>query len=225
MTTAIVRAEIADIQHRGPAVAMRLVSDVATATRTIVEASAMNLGGRKYVRVEGWQAIAAAHGCTVSADLVEVIEGGVRAVASVRRLDDGTELGRAEGFVGTDERSWQSRPMFARRAMAQTRAISRACRSAFAHVVVAMNALGARLETTPAEEMPEEEQRAEHAGPASPASLVSILDEIKAASTVEELAEVGRRVKALHGMSRDQLDDLRAAFVARKHGLSAGASA
>jgi hypothetical protein len=42
------------------------------------------------------------------------------------------------------------RPDYAIRAMAQTRAISRACRSAFAHVVVMMNA---GLETTPAEEM------------------------------------------------------------------------
>jgi hypothetical protein len=37
--------------------------------------------------------------------------------------------------------------------MAQTRAISRACRSAFAHVVVMMNA---GLSTTPAEEVPME---------------------------------------------------------------------
>jgi hypothetical protein len=45
---------------------------------------------------------------------------------------------------------WAKRPMFARRAMAQTRAISRACRSAFAHVVILIDR---SLGTTPAEEM------------------------------------------------------------------------
>jgi hypothetical protein len=72
-------------------------------------------------------------------------------------LIDGAILGQAEGFVGTDEKMWAGRPMYARRAMAQTRAISRACRSAFAHVVVAMNAgHGTKYSTTPAEEVPAE---------------------------------------------------------------------
>ena len=45
---------------------------------------------------------------------------------------------------------WAKRPEFAKRAMAQTRGISRACRSAFSHVVTLMDA---GLMTTPAEEM------------------------------------------------------------------------
>jgi len=68
----------------------------------------------------------------------------------VVRVADGKLLVQAEGFVGDDEQTWAKRPMFARRAMAQTRAISRACRSAFAFVVTLMDA---GLETTPAEEM------------------------------------------------------------------------
>ena len=45
---------------------------------------------------------------------------------------------------------WQKRPVYARRAMAQTRASSRVCRSAFSHCVVLIDR---NLGTTPAEEM------------------------------------------------------------------------
>jgi hypothetical protein len=66
-------------------------------------------------------------------------------------MSDGAEIARAEGFLGDDESVWAKRPVYARRAMVQTRAISRACRSAFAHVVVLIDA---NLSTTPAEEIP-----------------------------------------------------------------------
>jgi hypothetical protein len=75
-------------------------------------------------------------------------------------MSDGQLISTAEGFVGEDEAVWfggqvdnksyPKRAEYAIRAMAQTRAISRACRSAFAHVVVMMNK---GLATTPAEEV------------------------------------------------------------------------
>jgi hypothetical protein len=68
-------------------------------------------------------------------------------------MDTGVVICEAEGFVGDDERTWAKRDEFAKRAMAQTRAISRACRSAFAFIVTYMDA---GLETTPAEEVPAE---------------------------------------------------------------------
>ena len=142
--------------------AFRASTDAATICKEIVVATATNIQGRKYVCVEGWQAIAVAHGCTASARGVERIDGGVRAVGEVRRMSDGAVIAEAEGFVGEDEPTWFGGPSrgktlpkradYAIRAMAQTRAISRACRSAFAHVVVMMNA---GLSTTPAEEVPD----------------------------------------------------------------------
>ena len=159
--------------------AYRASTDAAELCKGIVVASAMVIGDRKSVKVEGWQAIAIAHGCTGSARDVERIEGGVRAVGEIRRMSDGAIIAEAEGFVGEDEPTWfggtvekdewtgpkgnrhktgktitvvlPKRADYAIRAMAQTRAISRACRSAFAHVVVMMNA---GLSTTPAEEVP-----------------------------------------------------------------------
>lgn len=143
--------------------AYRASTDAAELCKAIVVATSSNIQGRRYVSVEGWQAVARAHGCAVGATDVEKIEGGVRAVGEVRDLLTGALVAKAEGFVGEDEPTWYGgesrgkklpkRPDYAIRAMAQTRAMSRACRSAFAHVVVMMNA---GLSTTPAEEVPAE---------------------------------------------------------------------
>ena len=137
-----------------PAHLMRRATDVAGVSRDIVMKTAITIQGRKYVKVEGWQAIAIAHGCVASSRDVERVDSGFRAIGEVRRINDGTVLATAEGFVGDDEvKTWGQRPEYAKRAMAQTRAISRACRSAFAHVVVLIDS---NLSTTPAEEVPDE---------------------------------------------------------------------
>jgi hypothetical protein len=141
----------------------RQSTDAAHMCGAIVKQTASNIQGRKYVSVEGWQAIAIAHGCAAGSRDVQKVEGGVRAIGEVRRMDDGQLIATAEGFVGEDEPTWYGgknkwgkeqpkRPDYAIRAMAQTRAISRACRSAFAHVVVMIDA---GLSTTPAEEVPD----------------------------------------------------------------------
>ena len=131
----------------------RQATEIAAICKDIVTKTAQNIQGRKYVRVEGWQSIANAYGCVASAKDVERVETGFRAIGQVRRMDSGIVICEAEGFVGDDERTWSKRDEFAKRAMAQTRAISRACRSAFAFIVTYMDA---GLETTPAEEVPAE---------------------------------------------------------------------
>jgi hypothetical protein len=155
------------VQHSGAAL-YRVSTDAAALCRDIVLATASNIQGRKYVQVEGWQAIALAHGCAASSgDVIRLDDGSVSATGKVIRIDTGTLIASAEGYVGADEPTWfggavtdrwgktkvlPKRADYAIRAMAQTRAISRACRSAFAHVVVMMNV---GLSTTPAEEVPE----------------------------------------------------------------------
>lgn len=158
-------AETALVPHDPrPVDIYRMSTDAASVCRDIVIASATTIQGRSFVSVEGWQAIAIAHGCAAGARDVERVEGGVRAIGEVRRMSDGQLIAQAEGFVGEDETTWyggtdkrgkkhDKRNDYAIRAMAQTRAISRACRSAFAHVVVMMKA---GLSTTPAEEVPHE---------------------------------------------------------------------
>jgi len=156
--------ELATIPETGASL-FRVSTDAAGLCKAIVVETARNIQGRKYVQVEGWQAIAIAHGCTASSgEVKKTEEGGFSAIGKVIRMDTGMVIASAEGYVGPDEPTWfggknqygkdlPKRPDYAIRAMAQTRAISRACRSAFAHVVVMMNA---GLSTTPAEEVPAE---------------------------------------------------------------------
>lgn len=164
------------IQNNNPMENIRQSTDVAGACKEIVTKTAISIQGKKYVPVEGWMSIATAHGCVASISKVESVEGninfvrGYKATAEIRRMTDNMLISTAEGFVGEDEPVWfggesevydkqtkrkvkkilPKRPDFAIRAMAQTRALSRVCRSAFAHIVVLMDA---GLSTTPAEEM------------------------------------------------------------------------
>ena len=148
----------------------RQATDVAGVCKEIVVKTACEIDGRRYVKVEGWSAIAVAHGCIATVRSVTEDDKGVKAIAEIRRQSDGAVLTTAEGSVGKDEPVWYGGKMmcwnkikrireekdmpkradFAIRAMAQTRAISRACRTAFSHVVVLMKE---GLETTPAEEV------------------------------------------------------------------------
>lgn len=155
--------EIATIRPASNVEAYRASTDAAELCKAIVVATSSTIQKRRYVSVEGWQAVARAHGCAAGARDVEHVPGGVRAIGEVRDILTGQLIATAEGFVGEDEPVWYGggkdkwgkpyakRPDYAIRAMAQTRAMSRACRSAFAHVVVMMNA---GLQTTPAEEVP-----------------------------------------------------------------------
>lgn len=155
--------ELTIIPKDDAVVLTRRSSDVAGLCKEIVLKTSLAIQGRKYVRVEGWQSIATAHGCVAGCRDVERIQGGFRAIGELRRMSDSSIIATAEGFVGEDEPTWfggqtsngktlPKRPDYAIRAMCQTRAISRVCRSAFAHVVVLMDA---GLSTTPAEEVPD----------------------------------------------------------------------
>lgn len=157
-----------------PGLQMRQATDVAGVCGEIVKRTAITIQGKRYVKVEGWMAIATASGCVAGATNVQDVDGGVSATGELRKISDGTLLATGDGFVGEDEPTWfggekkvrdkttetgwairelPPRPMYAIRAMAQTRAISRVCRSAFAHVVVLIDS---NLSTTPAEEIPDD---------------------------------------------------------------------
>jgi hypothetical protein len=144
---AIVESESSQKQ---PSVLIRLATDVATVCKAVVVSTAIEIDGKRYIPVEGWATIAAAYGCAPSIREVFEEERGIRAIAELRRAD-GTIVASAEGFCGLDEPKWSNRALYARRGMAQTRAISRVCRTAFAFVVTLMQA---GLQTTPAEEIP-----------------------------------------------------------------------
>jgi hypothetical protein len=152
--------ELATVRHAAADVdAYRASTEAANLCKEIVVATSSNIQGR-YVAVEGWQAIATAHGCTLGARDVERVDGGVRAsarsgacrTASLSPLPRvlSARTKRRGSAAQSRGKTLPKRADYAIRAMAQTRAMSRAGRTAFAHVVVMMNA---GLATTPAEEM------------------------------------------------------------------------
>lgn len=123
-------------------------------------------GGRKHVRVEGWQTLGAMTGH--SARIVwcreyDHAERGSGWEARAEVLDGlGNVVGAGEGMCLRTEKRWEKADEFAVRSMAQTRAISRALSSVLRHVVVLAGYQG-----TPAEELPQEPaaQRARRQAP------------------------------------------------------------
>lgn len=196
----------------------RAATNAAGICREAVLKTAIKIQGRRYVGVEGWQTIANSFGCVASAHNVEKVEGGIRAIGQIKRLSDGLVIAEAEGFVGDDEKTWASRPQYARRAMAQTRAMSRAARSAFAFVITLMDA---GLETTPAEEMvgvidhkPPVEVR-----PSKDAIFEKAREAIARAESVDRLVEISDRLKAVASESQitqQQLEILREEMAERE---------
>jgi len=105
--------------------------------------------GKRYVRVEGWLALAVMLGCVPrEASVTRREDGTYEALVELVRMSDGAVLTRASAECGMDEKKWASGPDYARRSMAATRATSKACRLAFSWVMVL-----AGFEATPSEEM------------------------------------------------------------------------
>jgi len=118
----------------------------------------IQLQGKSYVQVAGATLLANAMGYTVREVEVKRVDfgGGIsgwEATAEILDLDTGIIIGRGSGIVTDDEKPWGSRPQFARRAMASTRAAGRALRLSLGHLFCY---LGDKVATTTAEEMPED---------------------------------------------------------------------
>lgn len=114
-----------------------------------------NIKGKEYPRVEAWQMIATMVGATPFLEWSRPIDQGYEARVVVRDRD-GRDICAGEGQCTRHENTWKGRDDYAIRGMAQTRACSRALRSALGFVMTL-----AGYEATPAEEM--EERRAKGA--------------------------------------------------------------
>ena len=212
--------ELVTIKPGADVQAYRASTEAANLCQEIVLATSVTIQRRQYVPVEGWQAIAIAHGCAAASRDVERVDGGIRAVGEVRRMADGQLISTAEGFVGEDEAVWfggqidnksyPRRPEYAIRAMAQTRAISRACRSAFAHVVVMMNK---GLATTPAEEVYDAEtgQILQNIGPQKVPGITKIKERLGKMMTAGDAVTSADEFSALVKANKDDLKAIREA--------------
>lgn len=103
--------------------------------------------GKKFVGVEGWTTLATMLGVTAREVKTSEKDGIYTAIVELVRMSDGACISRASAECG-DEKPWNTRPRYARRSMAQTRATGKACRLAFSWI---MSLAG--YEVTPAEEM------------------------------------------------------------------------
>ena len=128
-----------------------------TAVREVVQTHYMNrIQGRAYLMGAGAQAIATALGYTTGIESVrhvpatDDLPGYWEATATV--MQSGQVVGRGVASVFDDERPWNTRPHFARQAMAQTRATGRALKGVMGWACAIIGA-----ETSLAEEMPQDD--------------------------------------------------------------------
>lgn len=149
-TTDIVLAkpgERSDIQLRAAGHVARYVNDHLV----------VSLQGKRYVTVAGATMIASACGYSVRETssryqpAQEPLPGFWEVEAEVLDLETGQVVGRGKGIVADDEPRWGKAPIFAKRAMASTRAAGRALRLCIGHVFVA---LGKGVQSVTLEEMP-----------------------------------------------------------------------
>jgi hypothetical protein len=108
-----------------------------------------NIKGKNFVRVEGWATMGAMLGILPrERSVVEHENGDFEATVDLIRSSDGAIIGSGSAIVGSDESTWASRPRYARRSMAITRASGKAFRLGFSWIMTL-----AGYEPTPAEEM------------------------------------------------------------------------
>ena len=112
-------------------------------------------GQSEHVKSEGWQLAGSLMGFTVSeGPAVELPDGSYEAIVELRSIATGKTLATASARCGVDEPNWRSKPKYARRSMAYTRAIGRAYAQNFRWLIHLAGYSG-----TPAEEMEDLEQR------------------------------------------------------------------
>jgi hypothetical protein len=133
-----------------PAALMSGASEMAGELAKMIEAQRLwdPINGKKYVKVEGWTTLAVMMGVVAREVQTTENDGIYTAVVELVRMSDGACISRASAECG-EEKPWCTRPRYARRSMAQTRATGKACRLAFSWV---MSLAG--YEPTPLEEMP-----------------------------------------------------------------------
>lgn len=155
MSDQLAIAEQGSIALANPATYVRQATRLATELAAVINSQKLfaPIQGRKYVTVEAWTLLAnmlGVHPIVVWSRRIDQGEEteGWEARVEVRN-GSGDLIGAGEAMCTRQEKTWGPRDDFALRAMAQTRAISRALRNPLGFVVKL-----AGYESTPAEEMP-----------------------------------------------------------------------
>jgi hypothetical protein len=140
-----------------PADVLKVGAEIATPLAKFIKDRnlSVRLGNKDYVVAEAWNTLGVMMGVTPHEVGVEDNDGIFTAHVELRRVSDGKALASASAECGSDDEkdkwgkpTWASRPRYARRSMAITRATAKAGRMAFGWVM-----LMAGYQATPAEEM------------------------------------------------------------------------
>jgi hypothetical protein len=137
-----------------PDVALERMRAVARTLVDVVESRKLYavIQGRKHLLVSAWTTLGAMLGLFPAVAWTRPNETGDGYLARVEvHTRDGALVGAAEAECSRSERTWAKRDAFSLRAMAQTRATSRALRGPLEQIVVL-----AEYEPAGAEEMPDE---------------------------------------------------------------------
>lgn len=131
---------------------MQRTSEVASALKEFIGKQGLvsKISGRDYIVVEGWQMLGMMLGVTPGKVTTTPIADGWQSQVELHDRT-GRSVGMGEAECLSTEKTWKSRDDYARRSMAQTRAIAKAYRNTFGFIAKA-----AGFEATPAEEMPQE---------------------------------------------------------------------
>jgi hypothetical protein len=151
--------QLGSLMATNPHDVIKLATAVATELKKIITEKklAKLIQQREYVYVDGWTTMGAMLGVTareVVGQTKELDNGDWEATVELCRVSDGAKVGCGSAIVGVDEvdrsgrPTWGSRPKYARRSMAVTRATGKAFRISFSWI---MSLAG--YATTPAEEM------------------------------------------------------------------------
>lgn len=139
-----------------PAEIVRKAGEVAEALTGVLEAGGMvsSIKGKKHVNIEGWQTLGTMLGVVPVVVWTREVEGGWEARAEARRAKDGAVVGAADAMcVSAEGGNWGPKQTSnGRRAMAQTRAMSRALRGPLGFVVHMAGYSAAAAEEIPAEQ-------------------------------------------------------------------------
>ncbi len=138
------------IQASTPDMLVKTATAAATSLAAVIDRQKLFsvIQGKRFVRCEGWTTLAAMMGVMPHEVSVEDKDGTFTATVELRKIADGTCIGRASAECGMDEATWAKRSRNARRSMALTRATGKACRLSFSWVMAL-----AGYEVTPAEEV------------------------------------------------------------------------
>jgi hypothetical protein len=175
---------------------MQRTSEVASALKEFVKAQGLtvNIKGREYVEVAGWQMLGMMLGVTPVVQHTTPVAEGWEARAELHDRS-GRVVGAGEAECLTSEKDWKSRDDYARRSMAQTRAIGKAYRNTFGFIAQA-----AGYEVLPAEEA--------EGQPTEAAELVEHATGKEAEQVDKENQALLDELMSTHGMVKAKADAL-----------------